>query len=136
MRTKTLLLAASALAAGLITSQAQVYSANIVGYANVPTLQNGSFYQIMVPFDIGVSNGANEIFGTSLPIGTTLSTWSVALQGYVTTYFDNQGNPGDPQWYMGDDTTITNAPVLNVGQPALIKPNASGYNWTNGLSSN
>ncbi len=34
MKTKTLLIAAAALAAGIISSQAQVYSQNIVGYAN------------------------------------------------------------------------------------------------------
>ena len=32
---KTLLIAAAALVAGVISSEAQVYSANIVGYVNV-----------------------------------------------------------------------------------------------------
>lgn len=36
MKTKTLLIATAALAAGVISSQAQVYSQNIVGYYNVP----------------------------------------------------------------------------------------------------
>jgi hypothetical protein len=36
MRTKALLIAVAALAAGVITSQAQVYSQNIVGYVNQP----------------------------------------------------------------------------------------------------
>src|SRR5215475_1208779 len=38
MRTKTLLLSAVALAAGVLASQAQsnVYSANVVGYVNLP----------------------------------------------------------------------------------------------------
>jgi hypothetical protein len=35
MKSKTLLIAAAALVAGVITSEAQVYSANIVGYVNV-----------------------------------------------------------------------------------------------------
>jgi hypothetical protein len=38
MRTKILVLAAAALAAGLVSSQAQVYSANIVGYVNIVLL--------------------------------------------------------------------------------------------------
>jgi hypothetical protein len=129
MRTKTLLLAATALAAGLMTSQAQVYSANIVGYANVATPQGGAFYQIMVPFSIGASNGANEIFGNNLPLGTTVASWSVGLQNYVVNYFDNLGNPGDPQWYMSDDNTVTNPPIYLPGQGLLIQP--AGPNVTN-----
>ena len=136
MRTKTLLLAAAALASGLISSQAQtVYSQNIVGYANVATPQGGSYYQIAVPFQIGASNGENEVFGTNLPSGTTVSLWSVSLQNYVTTYYDTGYGPGQPVWYMADDSTPTNPPTLSVGQSMLILPTGS-YTWTNGLSSN
>ena len=38
MRTKTLLLTAALTAAGALTSMAQVYSINIVGYINLPVL--------------------------------------------------------------------------------------------------
>ena len=60
---KTLLMAAAALAAGVISSQAGVYSANIVGYANVANNIAGKNYFMSVPFNVGVSNGANEVFG-------------------------------------------------------------------------
>jgi len=58
---KTLLIAAAALAAGIISTQASsVYSQNIVGYVNT-TLQPG-FNLIANPVNTGVSNGVNEIF--------------------------------------------------------------------------
>jgi hypothetical protein len=63
MRTKTLLCMA-ALAAGVATSMAQnVYSLNIVGYANVQC--DSGFHAYSTPFIVGVSNGANEIFDNS-----------------------------------------------------------------------
>jgi len=130
MRTKTLLLTAAALAAGLITSQAQtVYSQNVVGYANVATPLGGSYYEITVPFLIGVSNGENEVFGTNLPTGSTVSEWSVGLQAFVTQVYDTTYGPGQPVWYMVDDATPTNPVVVPVGQGILLFPN--GSNVTN-----
>ena len=65
---KTLLIAAAALASSVISSQAGVYSQNIVGYVNVPTINPAYDYALSVPFTIGASNGANEVFpGTALP---------------------------------------------------------------------
>jgi hypothetical protein len=60
MRTKTLLLSAVALAAGLVSSQAQsnVYSANIVGYVNV-TNAAGQYTMMANPLD----NGTNDLTG-------------------------------------------------------------------------
>jgi hypothetical protein len=75
MRTKTLLLTAAAMAAGIITSQAQaVYSQNIVGYA---TQSLGSGYSMIeTPFNVGLSNGANEVWGSSLQDGMTFVIWN------------------------------------------------------------
>ena len=58
MRTKTLLLSAAALVAGALASQAQsnVYSANVVGYANVVIQGNGQFTLVANPFDDGKGN--------------------------------------------------------------------------------
>jgi len=60
MRTKTLLLSAAALAAGLVSSQAQsnVFSANIVGYVNVTNPAN-QFVMLANPLD----NGTNDLAG-------------------------------------------------------------------------
>jgi hypothetical protein len=115
MRTKTLLLSAAALlAAGMVTSQAQVYSQNIVGYA---TLASPSSFMLMtVPFQIGVSNGANEIFGTNLPAGTQIYTWNQAGGKFVINYYDpGAGGPGTT-WLMADDGTPTNPPILPPGK--------------------
>src|SRR5271170_4448050 len=61
MRTKTLLVAVAALAATIITSEAQVYSANVVGYASV-VITGGQYNMLANPFNSGVTNGANEVF--------------------------------------------------------------------------
>ena len=83
MRTKTLLIAAAALAAGLVSSQAQVYSQNVVGYANVPAPVGNANYLLTVPFVIGQSNGANEIWPLmsdnvtpTIPDGSFISIWN------------------------------------------------------------
>jgi len=63
---KTLLAVAAALAASVISSQAQVYSQNVVGYYNLPlphqTNPNNGFYIFANQFSCGVTNGLNEVF--------------------------------------------------------------------------
>src|ERR1035437_9936335 len=108
---KTLLIAAAALAAGVITSQAQVYSLNVVGYANVP--QAGGDLMLSCPFVIGVSNGINEVFGSSLPSFSQVLIWNGV--GYDTALYDPTDPNGDGSgpWFHGDDTTVLNPlPVL------------------------
>ncbi len=77
MRTKTLLLSAAALVAGLVSSQAQsnVYSANIVGYVNV-TNPAGTFVMLANPLD----NGTNDLAGllSASPNGSTVYVYSPA----------------------------------------------------------
>src|SRR6266853_2824813 len=61
MRTKTLLLTAALSAAGALTSMAQVYSVNIVGYVNLP---------IPVGFSMianQLNNSANNQLATLIP---------------------------------------------------------------------
>jgi hypothetical protein len=68
MRTKTLLIAAVALVAGIISSKAQVYSANVVGYISL-TLTNG-LNLIANPLDVdgtGTNNTLQSVFSTNLP---------------------------------------------------------------------
>src|SRR5437016_2865233 len=59
MRTKTLLLTAAVVAAGVASSMAQsnVYSLNIVGYVNIPVVKN-KVYMLNNAFDTGISNNA------------------------------------------------------------------------------
>lgn len=126
MRTKALLLGAAALAAGLITSQAQVYSANVVGYANVST-PNGGTYLITVPFNVGVSNGANEVFSSggvpTLPDFSELLIWTGSS---YTAYFSDSGSPS--LWDDGNQAPLSAAPVLPVGKGFFLIPSANVTN--------
>jgi hypothetical protein len=123
---KTLLIAAATLAAGVISSQAGVYSQNIVGYVNTPLTQGNHNYFLACPFTIGASNGANEIFGTSLPVGTTVSLWNGT--GFTGALFDDTDPNGygtAVQWYdTGSDSTPVPIPVCAVGQSFLMVPAA------------
>jgi hypothetical protein len=120
---KTLLIAAAALAAGVISSQAQaVYSQNIVGYVNVPTVagytalanplnQNGN-YSATNLFD--AVSGAND--------GSILLTWTGTK--YKQTAFDSTSATG-----FSDPNTFAPlpAPILPPGQGFLFN-NQNGSN--------
>jgi len=112
---KTLLIAAATLAASVISSQAGVYSQNIVGYANVTTL---GFKNNMIscPFTIGASNGLNEIFGTSLPQYSYVLIYTNA--NYVTATYDNQNIPGT-YWYNADESVAYDGIGGDPGIPCL-----------------
>src|SRR5258708_2807982 len=64
MKTKTLLIAAAALAVGIISSQAQVYSQNVVGYYNVPV--GGNKFGLIVNQMTNSATGISDIFGGTL----------------------------------------------------------------------
>jgi hypothetical protein len=118
---KTLLLTAAAfLAAGIVSLQAQVYSQNVVGYANIPT--SGGTFLITVPFLIGASNGANEIWPA--PGGVpTLPDFSTVLLWTGTKYVNYQSDSSSPTlWDMFDGVTPTNAPILAVGRGFFLIP--------------
>jgi hypothetical protein len=80
MRTRTLLLSAAAIAAGLASSQAQsnVFSANVVGYVNVVLPGNGKFALIANPFDDGNGNQLTNILNGALPKQSQVLTWNGA----------------------------------------------------------
>jgi hypothetical protein len=122
MRTKTLLLSAAALlSAGFITTQAQVYSQNVVGYANVASQAANLNYLESIPFAIGASNGVNEIFGTTLPLGSRLLKWNQGTSGYDTYYYDDPGDGAG--WLASDDAThLTSLPKLPTGEGFFLVP--------------
>jgi hypothetical protein len=129
---KTLLIAAAALAAGIISSQAQVYSQNIVGYANLPT-PNGGTYLMAVPFKVGVSNGANEIWPVvggipTLPDFSEILVWNGS--GY-TGYVSDSGSPSF--WDDANQNPIDGAPSLPVGSGFFLIPNGSLTNTFAGV---
>jgi len=105
MRTKTLLLSAAVLAAGLTASMAQsVYSVNAVGYVNKALGVN--YTLISNPL-----NGTNNLLSTILPVvpdGTFILKWNSAAQNFAapSQYYEGLG-------WLPDDT-------LNPGEGAFI----------------
>ena len=104
MRTKTLLIAAAALAAVVTSSQAQstVYSQNVVGYVNL-TATNHVFAFIGNQLDTG-SNTINNVLQSGLVSqNTELLLWNGA--GYSTLIYYNNGDaPGvSGGWYLGSN---------------------------------
>ena len=78
MKLKSLAIAAATLAVGAITSQAQVYSQNIVGYVNAPTVA-GQYVLLCNPLDDG-TNTLNSL-ASSAGIGSLVQVWNGA--GYT-----------------------------------------------------
>jgi hypothetical protein len=118
MKTKTLLIAAAALAAGVMSSQAQVYSQNIVGYVNI-NLTNGVLTSAATPLDLdgtGTNNTVTTAIGTNLPSGTVIYVFNGS--GYDTLTFAPATKGGTPVW---------SNPVypLNPGDGYFILPSAT-----------
>jgi hypothetical protein len=125
---KTLLIAAAALAGSVISSQAGVYSQNIVGYVNVPTINPAYDYCLAVPFTIGSSNGANEVFpGTALPEYSQLLTYNPATGGY-TTYFNVYAADGSVTGWQNPSFADVPPPTLPVGKGFFLNPSAPTTN--------
>lgn len=113
MRTKTLLAAAAALAAGLFTTQAAVTSANIVGYANVVLKGTGgqTFSVLVAPLQ-GTNTAADSLI-TAIQPGDTVYIWTGTTY-YSSTYF---GPGNDPTYNWFDQyNNWTNAPSVQVGE--------------------
>jgi hypothetical protein len=102
MKIKTLAIAAATLAVGAITSQAQVYSQNIVGYASI-IYPAGKFIMSANPFTTGndvLTNVITSATGASLMYYWNGSTW--------VTY---QYAAGSKQWKNGTvNVNATNLP--------------------------
>jgi len=116
MKAKTLLIAAATLAVGAISSQAQVYSQNVVGYVNL-TLTNG-YNAVCVPVDYdgtGTNNLVTSIIGTNAPIGTSILTWNSSAATFNSAnIFGPTSKNTTPHW------TTPNA-VYNPGQGLFIQ---------------
>jgi hypothetical protein len=112
----------AALAAGVATSMAQnVYSLNIVGYANVP---NGAGYNFLkAPFQVttAVTNGANEILpaNTGQYDGDQVQVWTG--HSWAASYLDST----QPTGFSDSGGGMVPAPILGNFQGFLYY-NASG----------
>jgi hypothetical protein len=111
----------AALAAGVATSMAQnVYSLNIVGYANVPTPVGYSFQSN--PFNSGVTNGGNEVLAIS-DDSQVLIWQSVSFKTYVM-------DSTSPSGFANTGGSPIDAPLLTNGVGYLYY-NASGVSNNN-----
>ena len=116
MKINTLLIAAATLAVGAISSQAQVYSQNVVGYMNLAIATNG-YTAVTIPLDYdgtGTNNVVNTIIGTNLPNGCQILAWNTSAATFASanTFGPTSKNP-TPHW-----TTPT--AVYNPGQGIFI----------------
>jgi len=116
MRTKTLLIAAAALAATVIASEAQtVYSANIVGYVNVICPAN-TLVLTSNPLDDG-TNMANDLLG-SLPNKSSIQIWNGSGFNLISKGASGfTGNPPLPVgtgFFIKSVSNFTNTFVGNV----------------------
>jgi len=114
MKAKTLLIAAAALAAGVISSQAQVYSQNIVGYVNSPT--PAGFTAVANPLGNG-NNSATNLFDTTSGAndGSVLYIWTGTK--YSQVQFDSTQTTGFSDAVSGNPVT---APTLAPGTGFLF----------------
>ncbi len=128
MKLTTLLVAAVALTAGITVSKAQVYSQNVVGYANVAAASGGTF-ALTVPFLVGSSNGANEVWplisagNPSIPDFSELLIWNGA--GFNAYFSDSTSTS---LWDDGNQVPTNAAPKLPVGQGFFLIPSGTFTN--------
>jgi len=122
MRTKVLL-GLAALAAGAVTSMAQsnVYSLNIVGYANVPARAGYNFHTTPFRVTTAQTNGANEILpsNTGQYDGDSILTWT------GTSWAQKNLDSTSPTGFSDSGGTPVGAPILNSGMGYLYY-NAQG----------
>jgi len=116
MKTKTLLIAAAALAVGVISSQAQVYSQNIVGYVNV-SVPTGAYQIISNPLD-APTNTLNYLIPNPPP-GSLFYKYTTG-SGYTIYTFDEF----DLVWLPNGNAS------LSPGQAGFLKL-PTGVTYTN-----
>ena len=136
---KTLLIAAAALAAGVISSQAQVYSQNVVGYVN-QTIPAGSFQiiggQLINGSDLNKTNGdintaltglVSDVNGPPSGSNSVAYVWDPVHGGVATFYYFNGADA--TTWEANPPTTYP-AGFYDVGGSPLslsLKPGIAVY---------
>ena len=140
---KTLLIAVAALAAGIISTQAQaVYSQNIVGYVNQTIPGNYAFSLIAAPLN-GATNNAEAIL-PAMQGGELIYIWNgggyytyqyyqgLKAGGYPSDWVDTSGTssiPGDV-YDSGSGFYFAPEPVLQPGQAFFLQNPNSTYTNT------
>ena len=142
MRTKTLLLSAVALAAGVVASQAQsnVFSANVVGYVNVVLPGNGQYQLVANPFDDGNGNYITNLLNQALPKQSQVLIWNGTGYDIVTKVgtpasfpagTTNQAPPGIGFFVKNGSAALSSPTITNVFVGSIVVPN--GGTFTNSL---
>ena len=146
---KMLLILGAALASSIITSQAQVYSQNVVGYVNTVTPAH-SYSLIANPLYATGPNGTNSVNDvlvsgsfvsggtgqTQSPNQSVLYAWNGA--GYNTLFYWssndltalNSGTYYGPNGWYDASFTLSSATLPQSGGAFLYNPSASGITNT------
>jgi len=128
---KTLLIAAAALVAGVVSSQAQVYSANIVGYVNT-TVPAGVLTCLANPLDNGTNTG-NDVLA-ALPNKSTVQLWNGS--GYALYTKTSSGfTPSNPALPLGTGFFVKSGSVYTNTFVGNVVPGPGGNSGTNALPS-
>jgi hypothetical protein len=141
MKAKTLLIAAAALAAGVMTSQAQVYSQNIVGYINIQLTNTTGITLVANQLDLdgtGTNNSLASVFGSQLPANSVVEVWQPSKGTFRTTTWNgsswtlnnliisNALNPGSG-FFLSCPVSTNFTLVGNVITGTNTYPIAAGY---------
>jgi hypothetical protein len=128
---KTLLIAAAALVAGVISSDAQVYSANIVGYVNAVCPAN-QLVLLSNPLDNG-TNTANDLLA-SLPNKSALETWNGS--GFTVITKTSTGFAGNPALPVGTGFFVKSVSLFTNTFVGNVVPNPGGNQSSVNLPAN
>ena len=126
MRTKTLLLTAALTAAGALTSMAQVYSVNIVGYINL-NVPSG-FSMIANQLNAATDNTLETLMPT-VPENTTIYKFNPALRAGLGGYDQYQWTSDNPGWAPISAGTPTVIPTPKVGESFFFATSGANTTW-------
>jgi hypothetical protein len=133
MKTKTLLIAAAALVAGVVSSEAQVYSANIVGYANV-VVPKTTFTLLSNPLNDG-TNTADDVMA-ALPTKSTLQLWNgtgFTIYTKSSSGFTTNSVAVNPAIPVGSGFFVSSASLFTNTFVGTVVPGPGGNISTNVL---
>jgi len=75
------------------------------------------------PFQVGASNGVNEVFGATLPDQSQVLTWDVVHQTYDVALYDSTQPVTGVTWYEIDDgTPLATIPTIPAGTGFFLLP--------------
>ena len=122
MRTKTLLLMAAVVAAGITSVSAQVFSVNVVGYVTTTLQGNARYTLISNPLEAGTNSTIATLFA-DLPSGSTVFKWSGSqftsyakgVLGFLGAAQTDKLVPGEGAFVL-TPAGSTNIPITFVGE--------------------